>query len=132
MSYHVYQGVYADGKVASASQRAWANKFIIATYGNFNLTGSYTAADWVAEATDHGVNNCQLNMGMGMGNYLGSGSGAADAQSQGYGYTIDTIANLNKLWPDMWFLYDEPDAHEAPGRQQMRHRFEPHPLRRGP
>ena len=52
-----------------------------ATYGNFNLTGSYTAADWVAEATDHGVNNCQLNMGMGMGTYLGSGSGAADAQS---------------------------------------------------
>ncbi len=116
MSYHVFQGVYADGKVASASQRAWANKFIIAAYGNFNLTGSYTAANWVAEATDHGVNNCQDNMGMGMGTYLGSNSGATDAQSKGYGYTIDTIANLNKLWPDMWFLYDGPPGAAADSR----------------
>jgi hypothetical protein len=56
-SYHVYQGVYADGKMASAWQRAWTNKFIYTTWSTFVASGSYTAASWVNEAADHGFNN---------------------------------------------------------------------------
>ena len=35
MSYHVYQGIYSDGKTATASLRTWVNKFIHGTYGTF-------------------------------------------------------------------------------------------------
>jgi hypothetical protein len=112
-SYHVFQGVYADGQLASASQRAWTNKFIYATYGNFELSESYTAADWIEEATDHGVNNCQVNFGE-VGQYMNTVPGAADARAHGFGYTIGdkTKLNVRGIDPDMWFLNDEPDAQE--------------------
>ncbi len=112
-SYHVFQGVYADGKTATASQRAWTNKFIYATYGNFELTETYSAADWIAEATDHGVNNCQVNFGE-IGSYMNTVSGAADARAHGFGYTIGdkTKLNVRGIDPDMWFLNDEPDGEE--------------------
>jgi hypothetical protein len=110
-SYHVFQGVYADGKTATASQRAWTNKFIYATYSTFATDSSYTTADWVAEAADHGFNNVQMNLGA-MGGYLGTASGRADCQARGYGYTILDKTKLNPLDPDMFFLNDEPDAEE--------------------
>ncbi len=112
-SYHVFRGVYADGQSAMASQRAWTNKFIYATYGHFELTANYTAADWINEATDHGVNNCQVNFGE-IGGYMNTVSGAAHARSVGFGYTIGdkTKLNVRGIDPDFWFLNDEPDAQE--------------------
>jgi hypothetical protein len=110
-SYHVYQGVYADGKIAAASQRAWTNKFIYATYGTFDFTGSYDGPEWVAEASDHGFNNVQMNLG-GMGSYMGTSAGRADMLAHGYGYTIMDPGKLNPIDPDMWFLNDEPDITE--------------------
>jgi len=107
-SYHVYQGVFADRKTATASQRAWTNKFIYATYSAF---GDYAPAQWVAEASDHGFNNVQMNLGI-MGSYLGTVSGRADCQAHGYGYTILDKGKLNPMDPDMFFLNDEPDAEE--------------------
>jgi hypothetical protein len=35
MSYHVFQGIYADGKMATASLRAWSHEFIHASWGVF-------------------------------------------------------------------------------------------------
>ena len=35
MSYHVFQGVYADGKTATASLRTWPHPFIYASWGTF-------------------------------------------------------------------------------------------------
>jgi hypothetical protein len=110
-SYHVFQGVYADGKTATASQRAWTNKFIYCTYSTFSTDSSYTASDWVAEASDHGFNNVQMNLGA-MGSYLGTSAGRADCVAHGYGYTILDKTKLNALDPDMFFLNDEPDAEE--------------------
>ncbi len=110
-SYHVFQGVYADGKTATASQRAWTNKFIYATYSSFIFTANYTGADWIAEAADHGVNNVQMNLGD-VGSYMGTSAGQAAMRAHGYGYTIMDYTKLNAIDPDMWFLNDEPDAEE--------------------
>ncbi len=110
-SYHVFQGVYADGKIASASQRAWTNKFIYASFGTFVADASYTVADWVDEAADHGFNSVQYNLGE-ISGYVGTGPGRADMVAHGYGYTILDPGNLTPLDPDMWFLIDEPDADE--------------------
>jgi hypothetical protein len=112
MSYHVFQGAYADGKIASASQRAWTNKFIYASYGNFELSANYSAADWVAEASNHGFNNVQVNVGE-IGGYMWTGIGEADCRARGYGYTTGDKTKFNPIDPDMFFLNDEPDAEEA-------------------
>jgi hypothetical protein len=112
MSYHVFQGAYSDGKLASASQRAWTNKFIYASYGNFETSASYTIADWVAEASEHGFNNCQVSMGE-VGGYMWTGAGQADCRARGYGYTSGDKTKFNPIDPDMFFLNDEPDAEEA-------------------
>ena len=117
-SYHVFQGLYADGKVASASQRAWTNKFIYSLYGSFTATTPAAQAQWVATATDHGVNNCRQKVSMGVGAYMSTAAGAADCLAHDYGYIPDDIAHLNNLVPDMWWLFDEPDAHE-PGLGQL-------------
>lgn len=100
-SYNVYQGIYADGKVAAASQRAWTNKFIYTTYCKFS---NRTCDQWVDEAMAHGFNNIQMNLcGMCLGTVY---------TSRGYGYTIDDPGKLNPADPDMWFVYDEPDIPE--------------------
>ena len=116
MSYHVFQGIYADGKIASASQRAWTNKFIYATYGTFVLGANYTVADWIAEASAHGFNNCQVQVGDVVG-YMNTGAGEADCRARGFGYTSGDTTKFNAtdppIDPDMFFLEDEPDAEEA-------------------
>jgi hypothetical protein len=116
MSYHVYQGLYADGKSAAASLRTWVNKFIHGTYNTFDVESNpnYTIADWIAESSDHGINNCQVSVGNVAG-YMNTGAGAADCPARGYGYTtgdktkFDTRGN----GPDMFFINDEIDAEDS-------------------
>ncbi len=114
MSYHVYQGVYADGKTATASVRTWVNKFIHGTYNTFDLDTNYTIADWIAESSDHGINNCQVSVGN-VVSYMNTTGGSADCLARGYGYTtgdktkFDTRGN----GPDMFFINDEIDAEES-------------------
>ncbi|MCX8090310.1 MAG: immunoglobulin domain-containing protein [Verrucomicrobiae bacterium] len=110
-SYNVYQGVYADGKTATAGQRAWTNKFTYFTWSTFQETGSYDAADWLNEAAAHGFNNVEMNLGA-MGGYMGTSAGRNHMLSKGYGYTILDKTKLNPIDPDFWFLNDEPDAEE--------------------
>jgi hypothetical protein len=111
-SYHVYQGLFDDGKVAAASQRAWTNKFIYGAFSSFTFKGNYQGKDWIAEAADHGLNNDEVNLGD-AGQYMATPAGQADAKAHEYGYTINTAGKLNALDPDMWFLTDEPDAQES-------------------
>jgi hypothetical protein len=106
MTYHVFQGVYADGKTATVGLRAWANKFIYAMYGTFD---QYTDEEWVVEAGRHGINNCQLG---GIGTYLSTSAGRAAAAEYDFGYTCQDLGHLSGADPDMWFLNDEPDAQE--------------------
>ncbi len=103
-SYHVYQGVYADGKIATAGQRAWTNKFIYCTWGTFEETANYNGEDWVDEASAHGFNASEMNQGnLPNDSYM---------KSKGYGYIILDKTKLRGFDPDLWFLNDEPDAQE--------------------
>jgi len=112
MSYHVFQGVYADGKKASASLRAWSHPFIHASWSVFQTPdGDLTAGKaWLDEAIDRGFNAVQNQIGGGVGDYLGTVSGRAYATSRGYG-----IISWNKNTDDplMTFIDDEVDAEEA-------------------
>lgn len=109
MSYHVYQGVYADGKTATASVRTWVNKFIHSTYGMFD---NYSGQDWIDEATNHGINNCQVAVG-GINGYMGTSAGEAYAIAHNYGYTSGDTSKFINMDPDMFFINDEIDAEEA-------------------
>ncbi len=115
MSYHVFQGVYADGKTATGSLRAWSHPFLYATWGTFPYADDNTtsAQNWITEATQHGFNAAQ-NQGIGgaLGSYLGTSAGKAYAAARGgYGVIIwQTGASDDPL---MSFLEDEPDAIEA-------------------
>ncbi len=111
-SYNVYQGVYGDGKTATAGQRAWTNKFIYCTWSTFEESGNYDGRDWLEEAAAHGFNNIECNLGA-MGGVLGTVSGRNRCRELGYGYTIlDTSKLQPTMDPDLWFINDEPDAEE--------------------
>ncbi|HSW44956.1 MAG TPA: immunoglobulin domain-containing protein [Phycisphaerae bacterium] len=114
MSYHVYQGLYADGKTATASLRTWVNKFIHSTYGHFDIESdpNYTIEDWIAESSDHSINNCQVSVGKVVG-YMSTAAGAADCVARGYGYTSGEKFDSRGIGPDMFFINDEIDAEDA-------------------
>ena len=63
MSYHVFQGVYADGKTATASLRAWINKFNIGTYGAYPTTTWNDARALIDDYENRGVNFMVYNNG---------------------------------------------------------------------
>jgi len=111
MSYHVFQGVYADGKRATASLRVWSHPFLHASWSVFPVPDGDLAAGkaWIDEAINHGFNAVQNQIGGGVGDYLSTLSGRAYADSRGYG-----IISWNKNYdhPLITFLDDEPDAEE--------------------
>ena len=110
MSFHVYQGVYADGKTATAGLRTWTNPFIYGTWGSKPIPPDATAGSaWIDEATAHGVNALVINWANNLGTFLGTSSGQAYAESQGYGFVIDAPGQFYCTTPRLWFIYDEPD-----------------------
>ncbi len=111
-SYHVYQGIYADGKTATASLRTWAHEFIHATWYTFPIAdGDYDAArDWIDDATNRGVNAVENQMPGGLAHFLDTPGGKTYAADHGFG-TIAWSAPVG-FDPWMWFLDDEPDAEE--------------------
>ncbi len=115
MSYHVFQGVYADGKTATGSLRAWSHPFLYATWGTFPYADDNTtsAQNWINEATQHGFNAAQ-NQGIGgaLGAYLDTPAGKAYADARG-GYGVIIWQQGASANPLMSFLEDEPDAAEA-------------------
>ena len=112
---HVYQGVYADGKTATAWQHAWTNKFIYCTYGTFVVNGDASGASFMAAASAHGFNSVQYVLGD-LGSYMSHNAGCNDALTRGYGYTIMNTSQLNGCMdPEMWLLVGgnaEPDDTE--------------------
>lgn len=115
MSYHVFQGIYADGKTATASLRAWSHPFLHAAWSSFP-TATATTADaqgWIDESTRHGFNAGQ-NQGQGgaLGAYLATPAGQDYANARGgYGIIVWNTSTFDN--PIMSFLDDEPDAEES-------------------
>jgi len=116
MSYHVFQGVYADGQTASASLRAWANPFVYGTWGAKPTADGDDAAaqDWIDDATNHGVNALVHNMASGgLADYMGTSAGRQYAADRGYGFVTSGPGQWSVTKPLMWFLDDEPDVAES-------------------
>ncbi len=110
MSFHVYQGVYADGKTATAGVRTWVNPYLYGTWGSKPIPADAAAgAAWIDEATAHGVNALVMNWADGLGTFLGTSSGRSYAESHGYGFVIHGSGQFYCTTPRMWFIYDEPD-----------------------
>ena len=112
MSYHVFQGVYADGKKATAALRAWSHPFLHATWDVFPGAGDDTAHTqaWIDEATSHGFNAAQ-NQVSGIAGYLDTAGGRAYADARG-GYGIIQWNNYTTANPLLNFIHDEIDAEE--------------------
>jgi len=116
MSFHVFQGVYADGKTAMAGVRAWANPFIYGTWGaQPGASGDYAAARaWIDDATNHCVNSLVVQGGSdAVKSYLQTAEGRQYAADHGYGFVIDEIGQWSCQDPLMWFIRDEPDAADS-------------------
>lgn len=113
MSYHVYQGVYADGKTATGSLRTWVNRFIYGTWGVREIPDNDTAAAraWIDECNNRGVNAYVMNSSGGLQDFMATSAGRDYAEARDYGYVKDSNA-----WgtnPRMWFIDDEPDIEEG-------------------
>jgi len=115
-SFHVYQGIYADGRVASAGVRTWANPFIYGTWGAKDAPdGDYAAARaWIDDATNHCVNSLVVQGGSeALKSYLKTAEGRQYAADHGYGFVIDEIGKWSCQNPQLWFIRDEPDAADS-------------------
>ncbi|MEP0843842.1 MAG: hypothetical protein HRF43_14150, partial [Phycisphaerae bacterium] len=115
-SFHVFQGVYADGKTATAGMRAWVNPFIYATWCTRPVPdGDLTAARaWIDDATNHGFNAAMNQLdGAGLADLFGTASGRQYAADRGYGLIIDSVNKFNCSNPLLWFIDDEPDTRDS-------------------
>jgi hypothetical protein len=95
MSYHVFQGVYADGSKATASIRAWVNPYVYGTWGAQPVPDSDLAGAraWIDDATNRGVNSLIMNNGSGgLANLLRTNAGRQYAADRGYGFIPDVPA----------------------------------------
>jgi hypothetical protein len=116
MSFHVFQGVYADAKKATAGLRAWVNDFIYGTWGaQPGDDGDLDAARaWIDDATNHSVNSLVVTLGSSaLGDLLKTVSGRQYAADRGYGFVIDYIDKWACQNPRMWFIRDEPDCADS-------------------
>jgi len=116
MSYHVFQGVYADGQTATASLRAWLNPFIYGSWAAFP-TDDYdldAARAWIDTCQDRGINALIASMSSGgLADYLATPGGRQYAADHNYGFVIQNPGQWHCNNPLMWFIDDEPDVEEA-------------------
>jgi hypothetical protein len=114
MSYHVYQGVFADGKKATGALRTWVNPFLYGTWAaKPTSSGDAAGQAWVNEATAHGVNVVVMNVASdGLADLMSTPSGRQWMDDHGYGVVKDDPASASQILR-MWFIRDEPDGAEG-------------------
>ncbi len=113
MSYHVFQGIYADGKTATASLRAWVNNFNIGTYGAYPTTTWADARALIDDYENRGVNFIVYNNGSeGLTSFINKPEGVTYAAEHGFDFMPETPSQWNTYDPLGWYLRDEPDAHD--------------------
>lgn len=113
MSYHDLRAVYPDGSAAIAGIRAWGRDMIYGMWGagfqggkDATEAGQVFLKDW----TLHNI-NCHMGMCSGPGaDYFFSGEGWDYCES--VGMSRMTTWDIRGNQPAMFFLQDEPDAHD--------------------
>ncbi len=110
LSYHVFQGVYADGKKATASLRTWSHEFIHAPWGVFDMPDAVAGRAWLEDCVNRGFNAVQNQYGGGVGDFLASPTGGSWMLSRGFGVIVwNGNTSRNTL---LSFIDDEVDAEE--------------------
>ncbi len=114
MSFHVYQGVFADGKTATGALRTWVNPFLYGTWAAKPTNpGEAAGQAWVNEATAHGVNVVVMNVASdGLADLMSTPSGRQWMDDHGYGVVKDDPSSASQILR-MWFIRDEPDGAEG-------------------
>jgi len=115
-SFHVFQGVYADGRTATAGLRAWVNEFLYGTWGaQPGEDDDFDAARaWIDDAVNHCVNALVVQLGSAaLGDFFKTVSGRQYAADRGYGCVIDEVGKWACSHPWMWFIRDEPDCADS-------------------
>ncbi len=115
-SFHVFQGVYADGRMASAGVRAHDNEFVYGMWGAApgDEGDVQTARDYITEVTDHNINTQVVTLGSAaVQSYLKTTEGQLFAAQRGLGFVIDEVQKWAVLDPRMMFIRDEPDAADS-------------------
>jgi len=110
LSYHVFQGVYADAKTATASLRAWSHPFIHAPWGVFDQPNAAAGQAWLEDIVNRGFNAVQNQYSGGVGDFLSSSAGGTWMASHGFGVIVwNGNTSRNTL---LSFINDEVDAEE--------------------
>ena len=114
MSFHVYQGVFADAKKATGALRTWVNPFLYGTWAAKPTNpGEAAGKTWVNEATAHGVNCVVMNVASdGLSDLMSTASGRQWMDDRGYGVVKDDPSSASQILR-MWFIRDEPDGADA-------------------
>ena len=113
-SYHTFRAVYPDGSSAIAGIRAWGRDMVYGMWGA-SLSGAdsseQAAKRYLTDWATHNI-NCSMGMVSGPGrDYYQSDEGWAWTESIGIG-RMTTWDTNGKTKPVMFFLQDEPDAHD--------------------
>ncbi len=115
-SFHVFQGVYSDGKTATAGARAWNNPFLYGMWGAWpGAEGNSTVArNYILDVTNHNINAQMVTLGsQAVQSYLKTAEGMQFAIDHGLGFVVDEIGQWSVQHPYLWFIRDEPDAADS-------------------
>jgi hypothetical protein len=114
MSFHSYQGVFADGKRATGALRTWVNPFLYGTWAaKPTAPGEAAGMAWVNEAVAHGVNCVVMNINSdGLSDLMKTPSGRQWMDDHGYGVVKDQVWDATQILR-LWFIRDEPDGADA-------------------
>jgi len=112
-SVHLFQGLYADGSMASAALRAWRDEF---AYGMWGGPGGRSddaalARRYITDITDRNINVQMVNVASpAVANFLKSDAGQRFATERGLRAVLDEAGKWGFEDPYLCFIHDEPDC----------------------
>ena len=116
-SFHVFQGVFADGSTATAGLRAWSNEIIYGMWGAMPgaSTDTNLARAYLQTLAAHLINTEVQTLGsQAVQTYLKTADGQQFAASLGLGFIIDAPNKWGVANPSLFFIKDEPDSQMDP------------------
>ena len=125
-SFHVFQGLYADGSTATAGIRAWSDEMCYGIWGSKpgKEGDAALARSYVSEIAEHNI-NVQMEMvaSKAVSAYLQSAEGLQQLDSLGIRRMVAEPRKGKVKAPYAYFLLDEPDVGDfkvqgvEPGKQ---------------
>lgn len=112
-SFHVFQGVYADGGTASAGLRAWRDEFGYGMWGGPPGKSENTeiGRKHILELAAHNINLQVANIGSPpFQSFVKTPAGQQFAAANGLRFIPDEVHKWGVQQPYLMFIHDEPDC----------------------